>query len=305
MPTEGHAQTEHDYSPAQRRPAPQPPREGAAPAQPASDFMVDVLKKLDFDYAAINPGSAFAGLHESLLNYGGNQTPEILTSLHEEAAVAMAHGYAKAAGKPMLVCAHGTVGIAPLVDGALPGLGRPRSRCTSSSGMHRNPAGIINLPHSAQDMGSIVRDFVKFDDETTDARAVCRVGAAGVPDRAHATDGTRSPGRRRRTAGRAGHGQGTASHSGSSCEPRRLRATRTPSGKPLDLLVNAEAPILLPRNWRRTPKGWDLMLELAELLAGSGGRRNVRILAGLSLVASALGEWWGQLSGRRLRSGLK
>src|SRR5262249_25945187 len=85
----------------------------AAPAatQPASDFMVDVLKKLDLEYAAINPGSAFAGLHESILNHGNNTMPEVLTCLHEESAAAIAHGYAKAAGKPMLVMFHGTVGL--------------------------------------------------------------------------------------------------------------------------------------------------------------------------------------------------
>ena len=66
---------------------------------PASDYMVDVFKALDFDYVAVNPGSAFEGIHESLINHGGNRKPEILTVLHEEAGAAMAHGYAKAAGK--------------------------------------------------------------------------------------------------------------------------------------------------------------------------------------------------------------
>ena len=59
-----------------------------------SDFMVDVLKSLDFEYVAANPGSAFRGLHESLVNYGGNKAPELLTCCHEESSVAMAHGYA-------------------------------------------------------------------------------------------------------------------------------------------------------------------------------------------------------------------
>ena len=95
--------------------------------------MVDVLKKIGFEYAAINPGSTFQGLHESLINYGKNTAPELLTCLHEEAAVAMAHGYAKAAGKPMLVVRARHRRPAPLVDGAVPGLGRSRARCSSSS----------------------------------------------------------------------------------------------------------------------------------------------------------------------------
>ena len=79
--------------------------------RPGSDFMVDVIKTLDIDYVATNPGSSFRGLHESLINYGGNKKPELLTCMHEEAAVAMAHGYAKVAGKPMGVLVHGTVGL--------------------------------------------------------------------------------------------------------------------------------------------------------------------------------------------------
>ena len=37
--------------------------------------------------------------------------PEFITALHEESAVTMAHGYAKAEGKPMLALLHGTIGI--------------------------------------------------------------------------------------------------------------------------------------------------------------------------------------------------
>src|SRR5712691_13058379 len=76
-----------------------------------SDFMVDVLKSLGFDYVCANPGSSFRGIHESVINYGGNQRPELITCCHEESSVAMAHGYAKVEGKPLGVFAHGTVGL--------------------------------------------------------------------------------------------------------------------------------------------------------------------------------------------------
>src|SRR5437773_10135148 len=78
---------------------------------PASDFMVDVIKTLGFEYVAANPGSSFDGLHESIINYGGNKLPELLTCCHEESAVAMAHGYAKIEGRPMLALLHGNIGI--------------------------------------------------------------------------------------------------------------------------------------------------------------------------------------------------
>jgi acetolactate synthase-1/2/3 large subunit len=264
VPTEGHAQTEYDYSPAQAPSGAPAAAEGAAQAQPASDFMVDVLKKLDFDYAAINPGSAFAGLHESLLNYGGNRTPEILTSLHEEAAVAMAHGYAKAAGKPMLVCVHGTVGLLHS-SMALFQAWADRVPVYIIVGMHRNPAGIINLPHSAQDMGSIVRDFVKFDDETTNLE---RFAESAL--RAYQIALTPPMGPVLLAVDEELQEEPVTAKE----RPRIPALVRTspPQGdsnavrEAARLLVNAEAPILLPRKLARTPKGWDLMLELAELL---------------------------------------
>src|SRR5204862_6352234 len=79
--------------------------------RPGSDFMLDVIKSLGIEYVAANPGSTFRALHESIINYGGNKAPELLTCLHEEIAVAMAHGYAKVEGKPMGVFCYGTVGL--------------------------------------------------------------------------------------------------------------------------------------------------------------------------------------------------
>ncbi len=79
--------------------------------RPGSDFMVDVIKTLNFEYVCANPGSSFRGLHESLVNYGGNKAPELITCCHEESSVAMAHGYFKVEGKPLMVMAHGTVGL--------------------------------------------------------------------------------------------------------------------------------------------------------------------------------------------------
>src|SRR4029077_15855689 len=60
-----------------------------------SDFMVDVIKSLGIEYVCSNPGSSFRGLHESVINYGGNKNPEFITCCHEESSAAMAHGYAK------------------------------------------------------------------------------------------------------------------------------------------------------------------------------------------------------------------
>src|SRR5262249_41971421 len=79
--------------------------------RPGSDFMLDVIKTLGIEYCCANPGSSFRALHESIVNYGGNKNPEMITCCHEESSVAIAHGYAKIEGKPIMVLAHGTVGL--------------------------------------------------------------------------------------------------------------------------------------------------------------------------------------------------
>ena len=134
-----------------------------------SDFMVDCLKVLDFDYIAACPGSTFRGLQESIVNYGKNVKPEFITCLHEEASVAMAHGYAKIAGKPMGALVHGVVGTqhaamaiyncycdqAPTV--VIAG--------NVGEGTKRRPGTGVEWDHSAHDQAAIVRDYVKWDDQ--------------------------------------------------------------------------------------------------------------------------------------------
>ena len=66
-----------------------------------SDLIVDLMKAFDIEYAAFNPGSSFRGIHDSIVNYGGNRNPQVIFCCHEEIPVAIAHGYAKAKGKPM------------------------------------------------------------------------------------------------------------------------------------------------------------------------------------------------------------
>ena len=82
-------------------------------ARYGSDLIVDLLKALGIEYVALNPGSSFRGIHDSLVNYesGRRPHPEIVLCCHEEIAVAVAHGYAKAAGKPMAAIVHNVVGL--------------------------------------------------------------------------------------------------------------------------------------------------------------------------------------------------
>ena len=76
-----------------------------------SDVIVDLMKAFDIEYAAFNPGATFRGIHDSILNYGENKCPEVIFCCHEEYSVAIAHGYAKAKGKPMAAITHDLVGL--------------------------------------------------------------------------------------------------------------------------------------------------------------------------------------------------
>jgi acetolactate synthase I/II/III large subunit len=131
-----------------------------------SDFMVDVIKSLGFEYVCANPGSSFRGIHESIINYGGNKNPEFITCNHEESSVAMAHGYFKIEGKPLMVMAHGTVGV------------QHAAMAIYNAYCDRVPVYIIlgniidetkrapgvEWDHSVQDAASMVRDYTKWDD---------------------------------------------------------------------------------------------------------------------------------------------
>ncbi len=64
-------------------------------------MIVDLLKAFEIEYAALNPGSSFRGLHDSLVNYGGNKQPEVILCCHEEIAASTAYDYARVKGKPM------------------------------------------------------------------------------------------------------------------------------------------------------------------------------------------------------------
>ena len=132
-----------------------------------SDVIVDLLQGFGIEYAALNPGATYRGLHDSIVNYGGNR-PEIITCTHEEIAVSMAHGYAKVTGRPMVAIVHNVVGllhaamsiyyahvdrIPMIVIGATGPLDRAR----------RRPH--IDWIHSALVQGNAVRDYVKWDDQ--------------------------------------------------------------------------------------------------------------------------------------------
>jgi len=80
-------------------------------AQYGSDLMVEVLRDLGIKYIALNPGASYRGLHDSIVNFEPGKGPEIIMCTHEEIAVALANGYARATGEIMATGLHDIVGL--------------------------------------------------------------------------------------------------------------------------------------------------------------------------------------------------
>jgi len=140
-----------------------------------SDLVVDLLHAVGIEYVALNPGATYRGLHDSLVNHGANRAPELILTTHEEIAVGLAHGYAKARGKPMAAAVHDIVGLqhasmaifnafcdrAPvLVLGATGPMDATRRRPW------------IDWIHTALVQGTQVRDYVKLDDQPASVAAL-------------------------------------------------------------------------------------------------------------------------------------
>ena len=260
------AQTPNASAVARETGAARPAAEARVIENPGSDFMVDVLKTLNIEYLSANPGSTFESLHESLINYGDNKMPEFLTCTHEENAVAMAHGYAKIEGKPMMALIHGDIGLQHA------GMAIYNAYCdrvpvyivvgNHSDGAERNPG--VQSYHSAQDLGALVRDYTKWDDQPLSLGAF-----ADSAVRAYKIAMTPPMGPVLIVAGAE-----IQSHAMQGPAPRipKLVMTTPPAGdmaavnEAAKMLVAAESPMIVPERYARTPEGIKLLIELAELL---------------------------------------
>jgi len=133
-----------------------------------SDAIAALLRALDIPYLALNPGASYRGLHDSLVNYLGNTRPQMLLCLHEESAVAIAQGYAKASGRMMGTVVHSNVGL------------MHASMAVFNAWCDRMPVLVLGATgpwdaarrrpwidwiHTASDQGALVRDYTKWDNQ--------------------------------------------------------------------------------------------------------------------------------------------
>ena len=146
-----------------------------------SDVMVDAMRAFKFPFLALNPGSSFRGLHDSLVNYADDEM-QIIECPHEKIAVAVAHGYAKTTGRPMGVVLHNVVG---LLHGAMAiyyaYIDRAPVVVFGGSGPaaydRRRPN--IDWIHGANVQGNAVRDYTKWDYEPRSLESVPTAIARG------------------------------------------------------------------------------------------------------------------------------
>jgi acetolactate synthase I/II/III large subunit len=152
-----------------------PVRAGERPIGPlapdarfGSDVAADTLRALDIPYIALNPGASFRGLHDSLVNRLGNERPTMLLCLHEEHAVAIAHGWAKVTGRAMAAAVHSNVGLMHATMAVFNAwCDRMPLLLVGATGPvdadKRRPW--IDWIHTARDQGALVRGYVKWDDQ--------------------------------------------------------------------------------------------------------------------------------------------
>lgn len=233
-----------------------------------SDLIVDLLLEYGIEYAALNPGSSFRGLHDSIVNYAGNR-PEIIECPHEEIAVALAHGYARASQRPMAAIVHDVVGLlhasmavyyayldrCPVMLLGATGPMDPSRRRTH-----------IDWIHTAFAQATAVRDFTKWDCQP--------VGAEDVVD---------SFARAYRVATSDPQGPVYLCYDAAfqedplaACPPIPPPSRVTPTRLGGDMaalrqvarwLVEADSPVIVADYVGRKPEAFDALVQLAELLA--------------------------------------
>ncbi|MGB9043885.1 MAG: thiamine pyrophosphate-binding protein, partial [Pseudolabrys sp.] len=133
-----------------------------------SDVVADALRATDIPYIALNPGASYRGLHDSLVNYLGNERPQMLLCLHEESAVAIAQGYAKVTGKAMAAAVHSNVGLMHATMAIFNAwCDRMPMVILGATGpvdaVKRRPW--IDWIHTARDQGALIRGYTKWDDQ--------------------------------------------------------------------------------------------------------------------------------------------
>jgi thiamine pyrophosphate-dependent acetolactate synthase large subunit-like protein len=247
-----------------------------------SDVAADALRATEIPYIALNPGASYRGLHDSLVNYLGNERPQMLLCLHEESAVAIAHGYAKVTGKAMAAAVHSNVGLMHATMAIFNAwCDRMPMVILGATGpvdaVKRRPW--IDWIHTARDQGALVRGYTKWDDQPASPAA-----AREAILRANwiANTAPRGPTYVNLDAGMQ---ESNLSEPVPPIDTGRFMP-RVEGGAPqasikqaADLLRSAKQPMILAGRTSRDVSAWNARVALAE-------RLNARVVTDLKIAAS-------------------
>jgi benzoylformate decarboxylase/acetolactate synthase-1/2/3 large subunit len=246
-----------------------PQHDSSPPAKRyGSDLMVDMMHGLGFRYVSLNPGSSFRGLHDSIVNYGGN-VPEIIECPHEKVAVGLAHGYAKASGEPMAVILHNVVGLLQGTMGIYYAyIDRAPVVIYGGAGpmdtTRRRPN--IDWIHTANTQGNAVRDYTKWDDQPTTLGSVPQSMIRGHRVAVSQPQGPTYIGLDAGLQEDEIGAEIVIPDLDRLKPPASIGADPTALQKLAEMLVNAQRPVLIPGYAGRDPSAFGQLVELAELL---------------------------------------
>ncbi len=234
-----------------------------------SDVVADALRLTDIPYIALNPGASYRGLHDSLVNYLGNEKPQMLLCLHEESAVAIAHGYAKVTGKAMAAAVHSNVGLMHATMAMFNAwCDRMPMVVLGATGpvdaVKRRPW--IDWIHTARDQGALIRGYTKWDDQPASPAA-----AREAVLRAHwiANTAPRGPTYVNLDAGMQ---EDKLAEPVAAIDAQRYMppVAHAPAAdliaRAADLLRHAKHPVILAGRVSRDPEAWNARVALAERL---------------------------------------
>jgi thiamine pyrophosphate-dependent acetolactate synthase large subunit-like protein len=234
-----------------------------------SDAIAETLRALDLPYMALNPGASYRGLHDSIVNHLGNTQPQMLLCLHEEHAVAIAHGWAKVTGRPLAVAVHSNVGLMHATMAIF------NAWCDRMPIVILGATGPVDAAkrrpwidwiHTAADQGALIRNYTKWDDQPASPLA-----AREALLRANWIARTAPHGPVYVNLD-AGLQEAPLAEPLPPLDPARYMPKLTAAAAPEDvaraaaMLRGAKQPLILMGRASRDRKAWDARVELAERL---------------------------------------
>jgi thiamine pyrophosphate-dependent acetolactate synthase large subunit-like protein len=234
-----------------------------------SDAIAAMLRELDVPYLALNPGASFRGLHDSLVNYLGNTRPQMLLCIHEEVAVAIAHGYAKASDRMMGAVVHSNVGLMHATMAIFNAwCDRVPLLLLGATGpwdaAKRRPW--IDWIHTASDQGALVRDYTKWDNQPASVPAAYEALLRGAQI---ANTAPRGPVYINLDAGVQEAKLGALPP---LPDPARFAPAQSPEpprelvAQACRILSSAKNPLIMAGRCSRSLEGWNARVKLAEKL---------------------------------------